>query len=169
MPSTTTDRVASCRARSLPLSSIAQSTPPPDQSRTVAPAPPATVASTTSTAPIARAASSRRGTVSTATTSAPASVASRVASRPMTPWPKTATRSPSRTSPASTALRAMEPTRANVPDSASCPVQVRQRTASAATTASLRWPQMPCTTSPTAGPPASGTPSATSTTSPTSE
>ena len=97
----------------------------------------------------------------------PAIAASRVASRPITPCPNTATLSPTRTSPASTALRAIEPTRANVPEIASSsPDHVRQATASAATTASLRWPQIPCTTSPTAG---AVTPSATSTTSPTSE
>ena len=58
---------------------------------------------------------------STATTCAPASVASLVASSPMTPWPKTAIRSPRRTSAASTALRAMAPTRAKVPCSGSWP------------------------------------------------
>ena len=131
-----------------------------------APAPPSTAAVTTSAAPIARAAASRSGTVSTATTSAPLSTASRVASSPITPWPKTATRSPSRASAASTALRAIDPTRAKVPEIASSAVQTRSWTAAAGTTASLRWPQMPWTTSPTAGPTTS---SATSTTSPTSE
>ena len=104
--------------------------------------------------------------MSTATTSAPASAARRVASRPITPCPNTATLSPTRTSPASTAFSAMEPTRAKVPEIASSADQVRHATASAGTTASLRWPQMPCTTSPTHG---ALTPSATSTTSPTSE
>ena len=103
---------------------------------------------------------------STATTSAPARVASRVASNPITPWPKTATRSPSRASAASTALSAIDPTRAKVPEIASSAVQTRSRTAAAGTTASLRCPQMPCTTSPTRGP---STSSAASTTSPTSE
>ena len=128
---------------------MAESTPPGAQPRITGPAPPSTSAATTSSAPIARAASSRRGIVSTATTSAPARVASLVASNPITPWPKTATRSPSRASAASTALSAIDPTRANVPEIASSAVQTRSRTAAAGTTASLRCPQMPWTTSPT--------------------
>ena len=76
--------------------------------------------------------------LSTATTSAPLRAASRVASSPITPWPKTATRSPSRTSAASTAFKAIDPTRAKVPATGSWPVHRRAATAAAGTTASLR-------------------------------
>ena len=76
----------------------------------------------------------------------------------MTPWPNTATCSPSRTSACRTELSAIAPTRANTPVIGSAPGG-STRPASAATgrTASLRWPQIPCTTSPTAsGSPAAG-------------
>ena len=102
-------RTASWRARSLPLSSIAASTPPPDQARTRAPAPLGRVGPDHVRSPH-RARGVEPGLdESTATTSAPARTASRVASSPITPCPKTATRSPSLTSAASSALRAIDP------------------------------------------------------------
>ncbi len=73
--------------------------------------------------------------------------ASRVASSPSTPWPKTATVSPRWTSAASTALSATAPTRAKVPASGSSPAgqHAVRRSCSTGSTTSPRWPQMPHT------------------------
>ena len=125
MPSTTTDRTASCSARSLPLSSMAASTPPPDQARTTAPAPPGVGRGHgLGGAHRRRRRRAARGWRRPRPPRRPRG-GQRVASRPITPWPNTATRSPSRTSAASTALRAIEPTRAKVPEIASSAVHTR--------------------------------------------
>ena len=138
MPSTTTDRSASCRARSLPLSSMAASTPSPG---------PFPHRGARASCYVDRQHSDRShgpGHLQAAGQAVDrghlgaAERASRVASSPMTPCPKTATRSPSRTSAAKTAFKAMDPTLANVPGQGPRRSSARADTAAAGTTASLR-------------------------------
>ena len=131
-----------------PVSSITTSAPRPSVRRLIVSAT-GSAASTTTAAPSFRASSSRRSIRSTATTVPPLRRASCAAISPGTPWPKTATVSPTCTSASSTAFSATAPMRGNTPQSGGESAgRTWSATRSSASTAALRWPQMPHTTSP---------------------